>query len=137
MIVKALIETNWVPENGIRLNHVYPQPGLEAAVPFGSAWASVAPGEATIKHAHRVAESFYIIRGKGTMSVGEETRDVAYGDVVFIPANQPHTIANPAGNAEELAFVTVWWESNERIIRHLNTYLEMPAEPNETEPSKG
>ena len=43
-------------------------------------------------HAHPHEQITYIITGKCTYTVGEETRDVAAGDSVLIPGNVPHSI---------------------------------------------
>ncbi|MCU0308877.1 MAG: cupin domain-containing protein [Thermoleophilia bacterium] len=57
--------------------------------------ATLGPGEATVRHHHKVAEEiYYLIEGGGTMEVDGETRRVVAGDAVLIPAGAWHTIAN-------------------------------------------
>lgn len=47
------------------------------------------------QHYHLLTEEiYYVVRGKGMMTVGVETREVAAGDAVFIPRGQVHTLEN-------------------------------------------
>lgn len=53
------------------------------------------PGQAVTPHHHReIEEVYYIIEGRGVMTVGDEQREVAAGDAVFIPRGNRHTLAN-------------------------------------------
>jgi mannose-6-phosphate isomerase-like protein (cupin superfamily) len=52
-------------------------------------------GAAVGRHHHLLTEEvYYILRGRGRMTVGAETREVAAGDAVFIPRGQTHTLVN-------------------------------------------
>jgi mannose-6-phosphate isomerase-like protein (cupin superfamily) len=56
--------------------------------------AQVAAGSATQRHYHRIAEEIYfILQGHGLMEIDGETREVAPGDAILIPAGAWHTIA--------------------------------------------
>lgn len=47
------------------------------------------------RHHHLLTEEvYYILRGSGMMTVGDETREVASGDAVFIPLRETHTLEN-------------------------------------------
>ncbi|HEV2707375.1 MAG TPA: cupin domain-containing protein [Pyrinomonadaceae bacterium] len=47
------------------------------------------------RHHHlETEEIYYIVGGRGLMTVGAETREVAAGDAVLIPRGQTHTLAN-------------------------------------------
>ena len=51
------------------------------------------PGQSQEVHAHAGADKFYLIlSGKARMIVGEETRDVGEGTVVWAPADVPHGV---------------------------------------------
>jgi len=53
--------------------------------------------------AHQEKEqTFFIISGSGKVTVGEETKNVRAGDVVFVPRNTPHTTE---ADAEELVYL--------------------------------
>lgn len=52
-------------------------------------------GAAVGRHHHLVTEEiYYILRGQGLMTVGEESREVTEGDAVFIPRGKAHTLEN-------------------------------------------
>ncbi|HVN97705.1 MAG TPA: cupin domain-containing protein [Syntrophorhabdaceae bacterium] len=55
-------------------------------------------------HVHAPEQCYYIIRGKGLMTVEEETREVSAGNAVYIPSNKRHGIRN-TGN-EVLEYLT-------------------------------
>lgn len=51
------------------------------------------PGQAQRVHAHEGADKFYLVMsGRASVVVGEETRDVAAGDLAFAPAGVPHGV---------------------------------------------
>lgn len=53
------------------------------------------PGCAVTPHRHRqIEEIYYILSGRGLMTVGEETREVGAGDAVYIPRGHRHTLEN-------------------------------------------
>lgn len=53
------------------------------------------PGAAVGRHHHLLTEEvYYILRGAGRMTVGEEARDVSTGDAIFIPRGHTHTLEN-------------------------------------------
>jgi mannose-6-phosphate isomerase-like protein (cupin superfamily) len=57
--------------------------------------ARLAPGRSTAPHRHlKTEEIYYVLEGRGRMSVGTETEEVGPGDAVAIEPGQPHTIAN-------------------------------------------
>ncbi len=52
------------------------------------------PGQSQQVHAHAGADKFYYVcRGRARLTVGEETREVAEGEVVWAPAGVPHGVA--------------------------------------------
>jgi mannose-6-phosphate isomerase-like protein (cupin superfamily) len=55
--------------------------------------ARVAPGARTAAHYHPQSEEiYYIFAGKGTMTIGEQSREVGPGDAIAIPPGCVHTI---------------------------------------------
>jgi mannose-6-phosphate isomerase-like protein (cupin superfamily) len=53
------------------------------------------PGGTNQVHAHEDAEQVYIIlRGGGTVQVGEEKAEAKAGDAIFLPAKVPHGFFN-------------------------------------------
>jgi len=66
--------------------------------------ARLPSGRSTIAHLHRRTEEiYYILSGRGTMRVGDETRDVEPGDAVAIPPGAVHQIT--ATSPEPLKFL--------------------------------
>jgi mannose-6-phosphate isomerase-like protein (cupin superfamily) len=52
-------------------------------------------GKSVSRHYHLDTEEvYYILRGKGRMTVGGEVRAVAAGDAIFIPRGSAHTLEN-------------------------------------------
>jgi quercetin dioxygenase-like cupin family protein len=46
------------------------------------------------RHTNTVEHEQYILRGRATITIGEETHQVKPGDVVFIPAGAVHSYEN-------------------------------------------
>ena len=52
------------------------------------------PGQSQKVHVHAGADKFYlVVTGKARMTVGDETREVGPGTVVWAPADLPHGVA--------------------------------------------
>jgi mannose-6-phosphate isomerase-like protein (cupin superfamily) len=52
-------------------------------------------GSSVGRHHHlETEEVYYILRGTGEMTVGDETRTVETGDAIFIPRGHTHTLEN-------------------------------------------
>ncbi|MDT5140445.1 MAG: hypothetical protein QOG19_1639 [Mycobacterium sp.] len=68
------------------------------------AHATVAPAAETVWHRlEHTDEIYFVLSGRGVMSVGEESREVGPGDAVWIPAGVPQRIQNPG--PDPLAFL--------------------------------
>jgi len=53
------------------------------------------PGCAVTPHHHRETEEiYYVVSGRGTMTVGSDIRAVQQGDAIYIPIGQTHTLNN-------------------------------------------
>ncbi|MBA3316578.1 MAG: cupin domain-containing protein [Gemmatimonadales bacterium] len=51
-------------------------------------------GQTQAVHAHAGADKFYYVcSGRARLTVGEETREVAEGDLAWAPAGVPHGVA--------------------------------------------
>jgi quercetin dioxygenase-like cupin family protein len=52
------------------------------------------PGQTQRSHVHAGADKFYLlVSGRARMTVGEETREVTAGTLVWAPADVPHGVA--------------------------------------------
>ena len=64
------------------------------------------PGCAVTPHRHRqIEEIYYIVSGRGLMTVGDETREVGAGDAVYIPRGHRHTLKNTSADPIKLILV--------------------------------
>lgn len=53
------------------------------------------PKKKTVPNIHPESEElFYILKGKGTLTVGQETKEIKAGQGVYIPSNVTHTFEN-------------------------------------------
>lgn len=98
-------------EYGCDLRRIYPWNEVASPV-WGTAIASVRPGECTHPHAHNEFETFLVLSGKGQMFIEDEAEELVSGDVVFIPKEKKHRFAN-LSQEEPLVFLSIWWDSPE------------------------
>jgi mannose-6-phosphate isomerase-like protein (cupin superfamily) len=54
----------------------------------------VQPGGEQRLHSHGPEQVYFILEGRGLMTVGSEMKRVGPGDCVFIPSEQPHGLRN-------------------------------------------
>ncbi len=79
----------------------------------------LAPGESIQPHYHTdFEEIYYVLSGYGIMTIGEEKQEISRGDVVYIPANAPHTLLNTA--EVPLRFITVTVRAAQDEYERLN-----------------
>lgn len=65
----------------------------------------IAPGDRIPLHTHTTSEVVMIDRGAGTYSLGDETKTVRAGAVVFIPAGTPHGTTNTSDDVMHIRAV--------------------------------
>lgn len=64
------------------------------------------PGQSVTPHHHReIEEIYYILSGSGVMRVGDEKREVAAGDAVYVPRRSVHTLENTGAEPIKLLLV--------------------------------
>jgi mannose-6-phosphate isomerase-like protein (cupin superfamily) len=57
--------------------------------------ATLKPGQSTEKHLHvRTEEIYYVLKGRGFMEIGQESREVVPGDGIAIPPGSEHKLTN-------------------------------------------
>ncbi len=94
-----------IRERGLLRSHLLLDAGELGARNLVVTWVEVAPGGEQRPHSHAESEQAYVIvHGQGRMTVADEQRDVAEGDLVLIPPTAEHAIAN-TGN-ETLVYVS-------------------------------
>ncbi|HET9344367.1 MAG TPA: cupin domain-containing protein [Candidatus Limnocylindrales bacterium] len=50
----------------------------------------LAPGQPDLQQPHTEDEVYYVVSGRGRITVGDEVRDVRTGSVVFVASGVPH-----------------------------------------------
>jgi quercetin dioxygenase-like cupin family protein len=55
----------------------------------------VGPNGFSPHHQHDWEHINYVIKGKGTLTIGEQTFELAQGDFAFVPPNSKHQFKNP------------------------------------------
>jgi methionyl-tRNA synthetase len=123
-------ETNY--EYGCDLRRLYPWKGVADPL-WGSAIASVRPGELTTPHDHDEDETFLILSGRGLITVDDETAEVEARDVIFLPRGSRHTIQNLSQDGQ-LEFLTIYWGSPEAAERMVEMARELTAGAASNEP---
>ena len=114
------IESRVVNIDDLALEHVlrgerYESRGLRigpllGAVDLGYGYDVVPPGKRSCPfHSHRAEEEmFFIVRGRGTLRYGNETRPVRAGDVICCPTGGPETAHHIIHDSdEELAYLSI------------------------------
>jgi quercetin dioxygenase-like cupin family protein len=81
------------------LSHVLLERGDAPGANLAVTWVRVEPGSRQRPHSHDPQQVYVIVEGEGRMQVGEETRDVTRGDLVFIPPGAEHGIVNTGDGA--------------------------------------
>jgi len=78
---------------------------------------SLAANKSTILHYHpETEESYYILKGKGRMIVGDEERIIESGQVVLIPKMKKHKLYNlEDGPLEMIAVCVPAWEPENTV----------------------
>lgn len=56
------------------------------------------PGQGVPEHKTPVNVFFQVVKGTVEITIGEETKEVAAGNIVLSPANIPHAIKNSSGD---------------------------------------
>lgn len=85
-------------------SHALLQRGDEGDTDLAVTWVDVEPGEAQQPHRHPPEQVYVVTRGAGRMHVGDETEDVAEGDLIHIPPGATHFVENTG--AEVLSYLS-------------------------------
>lgn len=73
--------------------------------PFDVRYFEVEPGGYTSFEQHRHQHAVIVIRGKGSVRLGERTEPIEFGDVVYVAPDEPHQFR--AGEETKLGFLCV------------------------------
>ena len=91
MEIKAVAQSVAFSEEKMQKNALSDSPHL-----FYDAYCLL-PGQAQKVHAHEGSDKvYYVLRGTGRFTVGEEERDLGEGQAVIARAGDPHGVRNDA-----------------------------------------
>jgi len=86
---------------------------------YSLAHATVAPGRVTLPHRLRTSEVYYILAGRGIISINDEQQPVRAGQAVYIPPNSLQYIRNPGRTRLKfLCIVDPAWTKADEIVEH-------------------
>ena len=89
METKTVSEAVTFSEEKMKKNALFDSPHL-----FYDAYCLL-PGQSQKIHAHEGSDKiYYVLRGKGRFTVGEEERDLSEGKAVIARAGDPHGVSN-------------------------------------------
>ncbi|MFN8610790.1 MAG: cupin domain-containing protein [Vulcanimicrobiota bacterium] len=118
------------PHN-VLFKDLYPWDAIQDT-PFGASLAVVEPGGKTMIHHHNPCETFLICQGRGTMTCNGESSQVSSGDVIYLPPQSEHFLANDSAT-DSLMFLSVFWDSPEEaefVAVGPTLYVPSPPTPN-------
>ena len=75
-------------------SYLLASPRTSSAEHLTTTLAVLQPGGEQRVHSHQPEQVYFILEGRGLMTVGSETQRVGPGDSIFIPSEQPHGLKN-------------------------------------------
>ena len=78
---------------------------LLQAEKFVSGYVVIEPGGKVPEHDHEQEEVYYILQGRGEMTVGGEIETLESVSAVYIPPNQKHALKNSGKEELHMLFV--------------------------------
>jgi len=72
--------------------------GEKEGAPICAYIVNAAPGQGPPLHMHPYVEVIFMLEGRVTVTIGDDTREVNAGAIAVVPANTPHRLIN-SGNA--------------------------------------
>jgi quercetin dioxygenase-like cupin family protein len=68
--------------------------GDKEGAPISAYIVSAQPSQGPPLHKHPYVEVIFMLKGRATVTIGEEQREAKAGDIAVIPANTPHRFVN-------------------------------------------
>jgi mannose-6-phosphate isomerase-like protein (cupin superfamily) len=104
---KEVLETTYIAHGGAIAQMVLDQRTLREIGFLAS--ATLEPGKKIEPHVDPMEEIYFIMSGQGKMHVDDESREVAPGDAIWIPAGSSHALVN---TGQSQLFILVVASSN-------------------------
>jgi quercetin dioxygenase-like cupin family protein len=87
-----VVQTRYIAHNGAEACMLLDRRSLEGLLFF--AHAVLKPGREIEAHVDPYEEVYYLLSGRGVMTVGEERQEVTAGDAIWLPYGVPHSLIN-------------------------------------------
>ena len=87
-----VIQSRYIAHNGAEACMLLDSRLLEGLLFF--AHAVLKPGKEIETHVDPYEEVYYLLSGRGVMTVGDESREVTAGDAIWLPCGVPHRLIN-------------------------------------------
>jgi quercetin dioxygenase-like cupin family protein len=87
-----VIETRYIAHNGAAACMLLDRRVLEGLLFF--AHAVLKPGKEIEEHIDPYEEVYYLLSGRGVMTVGDKRQEVTAGDAIWLPYGVPHSLLN-------------------------------------------
>jgi quercetin dioxygenase-like cupin family protein len=102
--------------------------GPDDPLPFQLRYFEIAPGGYSTLEKHAHEHVVFVIRGRGTVRLGERVEPLGYGDVVNVQPWEVHQFANLEGE-EPLGFLCIVCKDRDRpvVIEQGTVRCELPA----------
>ncbi len=68
--------------------------GGKQGAPISAYIVKAPPGKGPPLHTHPYVETIFMIEGRATVTIGDETREAKPGDIAVVPADTPHRFVN-------------------------------------------
>ena len=95
-VLKKETAPRYVRPEGIT-SYLLASPRTSSAKHLTTTLAVIQPGDEQRIHSHPPEQVYFILEGRGLMTVGDETQRVGPDDCVFIPSGQSHGLKNDGG----------------------------------------
>ena len=92
-ILKKQSAPRFVRPEGI-VSYLLASPRTSGSQHLTTSLVELQPGGEQRIHSHHPEQIYFILEGRGTMTVGDEMERVGVGDCVFIPSGSPHGLKN-------------------------------------------
>ena len=87
-----VVQTRYIAHNGAEACMLLDRRSLEGLLFF--AHAVLKSGKEIEAHVDPYEEVYYLLSGRGVMTVGGERQEVAAGDAIWLPYGVPHSLLN-------------------------------------------